>query len=274
MNSLVSVEWLKENLSNPNLIILDASPTSNKSGLTPDYKDCQIPKTRKFDTENVFVDKNNTITNMFPSESTFEKECQNLGINSDSIIVVYDNLGVYMSPRAWWMFKSFGHENVTVLDGGLSAWVNAGYDIEKNTVTNFAKGNFEARYIYENIKDSSFLVKNIESRESVVIDARSEGRFNGTLPEPRENMQSGHIPNAINLPFKEVLKDGMLKSSKDLKKVFSNLKLKDKDLVFSCGSGVTACIIMLASKQFNRNKHSLYDGSWSEWGLGKKFPVE
>jgi thiosulfate/3-mercaptopyruvate sulfurtransferase len=274
MNSLVSVQWLKENLNNPNLILLDASPKTNKSKIVPKFTDIQIPNTRKFDTENVFVDTSNPVPNMFPSPTNFEEECQNIGVNSNSIIVVYDNLGVYMSPRVWWMFKTFGHKNIAVLNGGLSAWVEAGFETENIISRKFSKGNFKATYKSKNIADATFILKNIQSKEVVVIDARSEGRFYGSLPEPRENMQSGHIPNALNVPFKKVLKNGQLKSSLELEKVFSEIPIKNKDLIFSCGSGVTACILLLASEQINSNKHVLYDGSWSEWGLGNKFPVE
>ncbi|SDX83224.1 thiosulfate/3-mercaptopyruvate sulfurtransferase [Lutibacter oricola] len=273
--NLVSVNWLKNELSNPNLIILDASPLSNKANLTAEFLGEKIKGARIFDSEKVFVDTESNIPNMFPSEEKFTKECQQLGINKNSIIVVYDNLGIYLSPRVWWMFKTMGHTNVAVLDGGLSAYKNAGlpcasYKQEENLL----KGNFEADFNIENIKDSNFVLENIASKKEVVIDARGNGRFTGKLPEPRVNMQSGHIPNAINLPFSNVLDNGKMKPKSQLKSIFNELDLANNNLVFSCGSGVTACIILLASDLVLDNKKSLYDGSWVEWGAGTKFPVE
>ena len=274
MNNIVEVSWLAQNINNKNIIVLDASPTSNKAGLTPKFTNIQISNARFFDTENVFVDAKNELPNMFLSEAEFQEKCRQLGINNESIIVVYDNIGIYMSPRVWWMFKTFGHNNVAVLNGGLNAWVEAGFTSEKKIKKTYTKGNFTANFITENIVTANAILNNISSEEFLVLDARSEGRFKGEIPEPRENMQQGHIPNSKNIHFKEVLNEGKLKSKKQLNKIFSAEVETNKKLVFTCGSGVTACIVLLASMEVNKNKHhALYDGSWTEWGLGTKFPV-
>ena len=275
LRPVVSVEWLSSNLDNSKLVILDASPKVNKVGLIPKYTSIKIKGARIFDAEKVFVDTENSIPNMFPSEEKFTAECQRLGINKDSIIVVYDNLGMYMSPRVWWMFKSMGHANVTVLDGGLSAYKYVDLPCENyEQEISLPKGSFTANFTSEKIKDSNFILKNIASKKEIVIDARGNGRFTGELPEPRENMQSGHIPNAINLPYSHVLENGKMKPVEELKTIFNAFDLENSNLVFSCGSGVTACIILLASELAIENKKSLFDGSWAEWGLGTKFPVE
>lgn len=274
LNPIVSATWLFDNLENPNLVILDASPSENKSNLIPEFTNIQIKGARKFDMENVFLDKENPIPNMIPSERIFEAECQKLGINNKSLIVVYDNLGVYTSPRVWWMFKAMGHSQIAVLDGGLSAWKNAQFPIESIRENETLLGNFKAKYQSDLVIDAAVLRENIDSKKFQVIDARSEERFLGLIPEPRENMTSGHIPNSINLRFEKVLHQGKMKSKQELRKIFSSLNVKNQSLAFTCGSGITACIILLASELIAENRNVLYDGSWAEWGQAGKFLVE
>jgi len=274
LNPLVTVNWLSENLDIPNLIILDASVKNNVSGLKAKFPDLQIKGARYFDMETVFFDKENPIPNMIPNPEVFTSECQKLGINKNSIIVVYDNLGIYTSPRAWWMFKAMGHPYITVLDGGLDAWKRAGLPCEEIIKKKFKEGDFSAYYQADLVRDSNYILNNLHSDGLKILDARSEERFKGSIPEPRENMASGHIPNSLNLSYNKVLKNGKMKSKSELKKVFSKFNKENEEFIFSCGSGVTACIILLASELVISNKKSLYDGSWSEWGQMDKFPVE
>lgn len=274
LNPLITVNWLAENLDIPNLIILDASVKNNVSGLIAEFPNLQIKGAQQFDMENVFLDKINPIPNMVPNPDVFTKECQKLGVNKKSIIVVYDNLGIYTSPRAWWMFKAMGHPYVAVLDGGLSAWKKAGFPCEEITQKKMKKGDFEAHYQPNMVRDSNYILSNLNNDRLKILDARSKERFNGSIPEPRENMASGHIPNAINLPYKEVMKNGKMKPKSELKKVFNNINNVNDELIFTCGSGVTACIVLLASELVLPNQKSLYDGSWAEWGQLNKFPVE
>jgi len=274
LNPLVSIDWLLENLDLPNLVILDASVKKNVSGLIPEFPSLQIKGARRFDMETIFFDKESSLPNMIPSAKVFTKECQKLGIHKNSIIVVYDNLGIYTSPRAWWMFKAMGHNDIAVLDGGLSAWKKADLPCENSILENVESGNFEAHYQPALVRDSAFILNNIENAEMLILDARSEKRFDGSIPEPRENMASGHIPGSKNFSYKNVLEKGKMKSLAELEKIFAAFKVEDKQLVFTCGSGVTACIILLASELVSKNQKSLYDGSWSEWGELNKFPVE
>ncbi|UMB61089.1 sulfurtransferase [Lutibacter sp. A80] len=274
ITNLVSAKWLYKNLNNPDLIILDASQKNNISGIKSKFEDLRITNARFFDIKNSFSDKNAPFPNTLPNAKQFEQECRNLGINKTSKIVVYDNLGVYTSPRVWWLFKTMGHNNIAVLNGGLPAWNNEGFELEPFKKDTYSLGNFEAVLHLELVKDINEIKTNLSTKQAIVLDARSEGRFNGTAPDPRPNLKSGHIPYSINLPYSTVLKDGKFKSETALKSIFNNLKIDDNPLIFSCGSGITACIIMLASELVLKNKKAVYDGSWTEWASTKNTPID
>ena len=264
-NSTVSPQWLKDNLSHPDLIILDASQLDNKAGLTAEFENVQIKGARAFDIKNKFSDTTSDFPNTLLNEQAFEMACQQIGINNNSKIVVYDNLGIYTSPRVWWMFKTMGHDNITVLDGGLPTWITEGNETEEIKVSNYQEGNFKAQFKSHKIKSFTAIKNNVQSRKALIIDARSEGRFNGTAPEPRADLRGGNIPQSINIPFQEVMENGQFKSKTALAQVFSPLELTTQPLIFSCGSGITACIILMAYEMVQDNETSVYDGSWTEW---------
>ena len=264
-NPVVSSQWLFENGNNPNLIVLDASQKAITSDKTV-QNNLQIPGARYFDLKNNFSDSSSDLPNMLPNSAQFELEAQKLGINSSSIIVVYDNLGIYSSPRVWWMFKTMGHQNVYVLNGGLPDWLKNNYPTEEKQPQQFRSGNFKTQFNSENVKDFNFIKANLNNQNNVVIDARSTGRFNGTAPEPREGLRSGHIPNSFNIPFGDVLDNGKYRSKEELKAIFLKINPENKELIYSCGSGLTACIILLAGELVLPNTTSVYDGSWTEWG--------
>ena len=263
-NTIVSAQWLFENLNHPDLIILDASQHALTSNVATDCNR-KITGARYFDLKNNFSDKASHLPNTFPNVAQFESESQKLGINNSSMLVVYDNLGIYSSPRVWWMFKTMGHQQVFVLNGGLPNWIENGFPTEENKPQQMALGNFKAVFNSANVKDLNFIQSNLNNPTNLVIDARSAGRFNGTAPEPREGLRSGSIPNSFNIPYGEVLQNGKFKSKEELTAIFSKINPENKDLIFSCGSGLTACIILLASELVLSNKTSVYDGSWTEW---------
>lgn len=273
---LVSASWLAQHSQDPNLVILDVSLPNNQAGLKPQYPHLRIPKARFFDLKNDFCDLEASIPNTMPSPASFAKQARLLGINCDSKIVVYDNMGIYYSPRVWWMFRVMGHSNIAVLDGGLPAWVEAGFSTEskENTLTP-TLGNFEANYQASLICDKAAIVKHLQAPKGILIDARSPARYKGDIPEKRAHLKKGHIPSALNIPYEWVLENGQFKTQQNLKKLFEQQKVLDQSLItVYCGSGTTACIILLAFELISNQPKCLYDGSWSEWGALKDSPIE
>jgi len=263
---IVNPKWLNENKNNSKLIILDASPKSNKSGLKTDFENIQIKNARYIDIKNDFSDKNSKYPNTLLKPKQFEIACRKLGINKSSKVVVYDNLGIYTSPRVWWMFKTMGHHKIAVLNGGLPNWIKKGYVTEpfkKNL--EFKLGDFLVNFQEGKVKYTDFIKTNIKTQNHLLIDARSSDRFNDLVSDPRKKLRNGNIPESVNLPFQDVLENGVLKSKKELVKLFEKININDKPLIFTCGSGITACIILLASELVLDNEKSVYDGSWSEW---------
>jgi len=264
-NSIVSVKWLAENLSAENLALFDASmkpivPVPNAAPETPAY----IPGSLRFDFDDVLCDHNTSLPHMMPGSEFFADEMQKMGVNHDSAIVVYDKEGVYSSPRAWWMFRAMGHDQVAVLDGGLPAWIQAGHETVPTLETPKGRGDFVSRPQGGLFVDSKTVVQALADSSFSVIDARSAGRFKGQEPEPRAGLRGGHMPNAVNIPYTDVLENGRLSSKSKLRTIFE--EYKDKKMIFSCGSGVTASLVALAAEQAGYKGLAVYDGSWSEWG--------
>lgn len=269
---MVTADWLNNHLDNENLVLLDARQGDNKAGLTSSFENVQIKNAIHFDIKDVFSDLNSPFPNMLLNAVDFEKKCQALGINSSSQIVVYDDLGIYTSPRVWWMFRAMGHKNIAVLNGGLPEWVTKGYLTEVfGTVSEVSKGNFKAVFQPKMVVDIDFVKENINSETAKVMDARSAGRFNGTAPEPRKGLRSGNIPKSVNLPFEAVLENGKFKSREAIQAIFKDFAItKNQPIIFSCGSGITACIIYMASEMALDNPKAVYDGSWTEWALNEE----
>jgi thiosulfate/3-mercaptopyruvate sulfurtransferase len=265
VGSIVSAEWLHENLAAENLVIFDASmkpvfAVADPQPETPAY----IPGSLRFDFDDVLCDHNTSLPHMMPSPEFFTEEMQKLGVNHDSAIVVYDKINIYSSPRAWWMFKAFGHDQVAVLDGGLPAWIQAGYETTPTLATPTQRGDFASSPRGGLIVDSKTVLQALSDSAFSVIDARSAGRFKGQSPEPRPGLRGGHMPGAFNIPFADVLTDGKISSKSALQKIFE--QHTDKKMIFSCGSGVSATVVALAAEQAGYNDLAIYDGSWSEWG--------
>lgn len=272
---IVSTNWLSAHLDHPNLVILDATIPKVTAKNTPS-KDAnlQIKNARFFDLKNKFRDLNNDLPNTIPSADFFTQSAQKLGINQNSIIVVYDKMGIYSSPRAWWLFRLMGHQQVAVLDGGFPAWQQAGLAVEDAVPYSGKKGDFEAHFQPDMVCYTEDIIQSIENKNSLVLDARSHERFTATAPEPRAGLRGGHIPNSESLPFSRLVQHGQLLTKEALVELFQVSNTQDKQVMFSCGSGITACVLALGAEIAGLKETKVYDGSWTEWALREDLPIE
>ncbi|MBJ6765063.1 sulfurtransferase [Myxococcaceae bacterium JPH2] len=272
---LVSVRWLADHLHHPRLVVLDASiqPVVRGSPAPSPEAEARIPRARVFDFDKKICDPDTTLPHMMPPPELFEREVRALGVSNDSLLVVYDRVGVYSSPRAWWMFKAMGHEQVAVLDGGLPAWLEAGHSTQPLVGPSVEPGHFIAHPRPQLFCDAEQVAAALEDKTFAVLDARSEGRFSGREPEPRAGLRPGHMPQALNLPFNQVQARSHMRPTAELAALFASKVAPEQRLIFTCGSGVTACILALAAASVGRQHLAVYDGSWSEWGLPSSRPV-
>jgi len=264
--SLVSVKWLHKNLGASNLVVLDATIKKITDNEDVSDSETQIPSARFFDIKYKFSNTSAEFPNTFPSKEQFTIEAQKLGINNDSAIVVYDDKGIYSSARVWMLFKAFGHKNIAVLDGGFIEWKKGNYQVEDKCNYKDKTGNFVATLQPKYFKFFDDITKATNDKNYTILDARSEQRFKGLVAEPRVGLRSGIIPNSINLPYTKLLNENCLKSKAELFIIFNTLVKPDQHLVFSCGSGITACILALGAEISDYKNSSVYDGSWTEYG--------
>ena len=267
--SLVNTDWLEKN--SYKVKIIDCSwhmPQINRSGFE-EYKKKHIQNSIFFD-----LDKNskqNTdLPHMLTDLNSWENIVSNMGIKNNERIVIYDNSDVISSCRCWYNFIYFGHNPnlVHVLDGGLKKWVEQNKDTTNN-LTKIIKSNYKAIEKKELVKNKLEIDKNISKKEFYVIDARNKERFEGKIPEPRKGLRSGSIENSFCLPFSDLINiDGTFIDKDKILEKFKSTKCDlNKNLIFSCGSGVTASVLALAYSLIdNKYMPTIYDGSWSEYG--------
>ncbi len=273
---LVSTEWLAAHLSDPSVKILDAS--FKLPGVTPlpkeDFVAAHIPGAAFFDVDTV-SDHANPLPHMFPSAEQFGRDVGALGIGNGDTVVLYDAGGWVAAPRAWWMFLSFGHKDVRILDGGLKKWLAEGHPVEKGEASP-RPATFTASFDPTYVRSKEQLADNVTSKAEQVVDARPRERFEGTVAEPRPGLRGGHIPGSRSVPYARLFDaaTGVMRPLPELKAAFDQAGVDlGRPVVTSCGSGVSAAVLTLALYRLGVRGSALYDGSWSEWGLQDGPPV-
>ncbi|XP_029364111.1 3-mercaptopyruvate sulfurtransferase-like [Echeneis naucrates] len=271
--TLVSGRWLADAISNsligPRLRVLDTSWYLPKMKRDPraEFVQRHIPGSAFFDIDDC-CDRSSPFDHMLPTPSHFSRYVGDLGIGNDTHVVVYDtsDFGSFSAPRVWWMFRLFGHTLVSVLDGGLKKWLADGHPLTDRCSAP-ERAEFKATLNGSWVKSYADVLENIRTQQVQVVDARSAGRFRGTEPEPREDTLPGHFPGAVNMPFTSFLdSSGKELGTEGLSELFRGAGVDlERPLWATCGSGVTACHIVLAAHLLGHPGVCVYDGSWSEW---------
>ena len=258
-----------------NIIVLDASwylPNQERNAYE-EYKKSHIPHALYFDIDKV-CNIESDLPHTVPTESQFINNMEELGVNNKNHIILYSHDGIGTSPRAWWLFKLFGHKNISILNGGLIAWLNINGE-NSITIPKVLKSTYIAKINKKLLATNSDVIDSLNKNEHQIVDARSIGRFKGTEEEPRPGLQKGHIPNSINIPFNLFLNNGYFLEQEKIIDILNNNNFNfNKNIISTCGSGVTACVLAFALELIGKNNWQVYDGSWSEWGSNKKNLIE
>jgi thiosulfate/3-mercaptopyruvate sulfurtransferase len=275
MESLVSTEWLAGEIGATDLRIVDATwflPELGRAARA-EFEAAHLPGAVFFDIDDI-SDTSSALPHMLPTPEKFASRCQALGLGDGCRVVVYDNSPHHSAARAWWMFRVFGQHQVAILDGGLGKWQTESRVTETGTPV--------VRHRHFTVWHDATLVRNLRqvtdsmgNRSEQMLDARSKGRFEGTEPEPREGLRSGHMPGAKNLPASTLVNaDGTYKTGDALRAAFVEAGVDlAKPVVTTCGSGITASTLAFGLHLLGKKDVAVYDGSWSEWGGRTDTPV-
>lgn len=272
----VAADWLAEHIDDPEIQIIDARmapPGQEERDLNAEYQAGHIPGAVFFDIE-ALSDHTSPLPHMMPRAEAFAVAMRELGVSSDKHLVVYDEGNLFSAPRAWWMLRTFGVEKVSIVAGGLEGWRRDGLPLEQG-LPELPEGDFYGRVDPLAIKRLTDVLLVSHEGSAQIVDARPAGRFNGQVAEPRPGLRSGHIPGALNVPWTELVINGELKTTDELNEIFARQGVDfERPIIASCGSGVTAAVVVLALTTLGVNGVSLYDGSWSEWGARTDLPIE
>jgi len=271
---LVSTEWLAEQLTDDDLVVVDGSwylPAMNRDGFK-EYQAAHIPGAVYFDIDEI-ADHGAGLPHMLPPPDAFALHMRRLGIGDGMKIVVYDGAGIFSAARVWWTFRVFGVNDVFVLDGGFPKWRAEGRPVEAGMVSR-KPATFTPRLNPDLVADIDRVEKALTSGDAQVVDVRPAERFRGEAPEPRAGVRSGHMPGSLNVPFTGVVADGSLASPAQIEAALKAGGVDpEKPVITSCGSGVSAAILSLALETIGRKPPALYDGSWADWGSRADKPV-
>jgi thiosulfate/3-mercaptopyruvate sulfurtransferase len=273
--TLVSTEWLHAHLKDPDLRILDGSYYLPQMGRDPraEYDAAHVPNARFFDIDDV-ADHGSDLPHMVPPVEKFMSRMRATGVGDGHQVVVYDGMGLFSAARVWWLFKLMGQNNIAVLDGGLPKWQAEGRPVEDLPPV-IRDRHMTVRRQNHMVKDVTQVSAASKLGDYEIIDARSPGRFRGEEPEPRAGLRPGHIPGSKNVCFKDLLNaDQTMKNPVEIRQIFEAAGVDfNKPAITTCGSGVTAAVLSLGLERIGKTDHSLYDGSWSEWGMFPTVPV-
>jgi thiosulfate/3-mercaptopyruvate sulfurtransferase len=274
---LTETDELARELDAPDIVIIDATwqmPSEGKNARA-DYLNEHIPGAIFFDIDEI-ADTKSPLPHMLPSPVKFSSRMRSMGIGDGARVVVYDQAGLYSAARVWWTFRVMGHDDVTVLNGGLPKWKREGLPLESGEPTLRSTRHFTSRRNSDLVRDVFDIKSILKDHSAEIVDARSAERFAGHVPEPRAGVRSGHNPGAHNLPSGKLLReDGTLKSPAQIEKLFKDAGVDlGKPVVASCGSGITASVLALALAEIGHLRTAVYDGSWSEWGADQSLPIE
>ena len=275
--TLVQTGWLETQLENPAVRIVDATwllPNAGRTGIE-DYDAGHIPGAVFWDIDAI-ADPLSALPHMMPNESTFATHMNALGISNDHHIVVYDNVSMMTSARVWWTLRAFGHQDVSLLDGGAIKWRTEGRKVSTDAAQ-IPDTSYKAHFNPRMVRSLHDVRQNLETGSEQILDARSAGRFLAKEPEPRPNCRSGHIPGSFNLPFNALIdpETSKMRPRGELTLHLEECGIdKTQPVVTTCGSGVPACVLALAMHLTGKDDVAIYDGSWTEWGGRKDTPVE
>ena len=276
MESLVSTEWLAGELGASDLAIVDATLLLPGDPRNPraEHDAEHVPGAVFLDLEEV-SDTANPVPHMLPGEAKLASRLQALGLRDGQRIVVYDNSPLHSAARAWWMLRLFGTREIAILDGGFQKWKAEGRPVESGVPT-LRHGHFTPRRSPGGVADKALVTSLIGAGSHEIVDARGAGRFTGEEPEPRAGMASGHIPGSKNLPQGQLFNpDHSWKRGDALRAAFDAAGVDlSRPMVTTCGSGVTAAVLLFGAHLLGKEDVLLYDGSWSEWGADPETPKE